>query len=391
MSQYVAIRAINRSSTIRISEWVDVSVGTIQESFPGTNEIQTVTTTSTSGSYVLSYGGQQTASIAYNATNTAFKAALADLNNLDAENISVTLSTNGSTRTYTITFTHFNAEPLSVVSSALAGTNEIQTVAVKATGGTYTLTYAGQTTAAIAYNASSATLRTRLGDLNNLDPEQISVASGISGGGRDEEGGASTRTYTITFINMNAALLVASSTSNLSGSGKSITVTQGTQGIAHSIALGQGIQGAPPVDEVQEITFVGVSSNKATDGTFTLTFNGETTGNIAHDASPQDVEQALIGIAGIGPEDVLVTGVAKTAFQIEFTGALTGTNVSEITAESKLMRSTRLSSTKDSIIDLDNETVRRELRRDYAASVNMPYIVTATNSNVNGVNLPSND
>jgi hypothetical protein len=69
------------------------------------------------------------------------------------------------------------------------GANEAQTVTVTGspTGGTFTLTYSGQTTAAIAYNASALVVQQRLFALSNIEEGQVSV-TGSNGG-----------PYTITF------------------------------------------------------------------------------------------------------------------------------------------------------------------------------------------------
>ncbi|MFI0929617.1 hypothetical protein ACH4TP_37700 [Streptomyces sp. NPDC021012] len=59
-------------------------------------------------------------------------------------------------------------------------TDEVQTVTVTGapTGGTYTLTLSGQTTAAIPYNATAAQIRTALEALSNIAPGDITVAGG---------------------------------------------------------------------------------------------------------------------------------------------------------------------------------------------------------------------
>lgn len=80
----------------------------------------------------------------------------------------------------------------SAVSAGLisdAGTDEVQTVTITGspTGGTFTLTYAGQTTGAIAYNASAATVQTALESLSNIGVGDVAV-SGSAGG-----------PYTVTF------------------------------------------------------------------------------------------------------------------------------------------------------------------------------------------------
>lgn len=58
-----------------------------------------------------------------------------------------------------------------------AGTNEVQTVSITGTptGGTFTLTFDGQTTAAIAYNANAAAVQSALLALSNLDTGDVAV------------------------------------------------------------------------------------------------------------------------------------------------------------------------------------------------------------------------
>ena len=68
-------------------------------------------------------------------------------------------------------------EPYAAVS------NEVQTVTITGgpTGGTFTLTWSGQTTAAIAYNATAATVQTALEALSNIAPGDV-VVTGNAGG-----------------------------------------------------------------------------------------------------------------------------------------------------------------------------------------------------------------
>lgn len=60
------------------------------------------------------------------------------------------------------------------------GTNEVQTVTITGTptGGTFTLTFAGQTTAAIAFNASAANVVSALEALSNIDAGDVSATGG---------------------------------------------------------------------------------------------------------------------------------------------------------------------------------------------------------------------
>jgi hypothetical protein len=72
-----------------------------------------------------------------------------------------------------------------------AGLDEVQTVTITGTptGGTFTLTFSGQTTAAIAYNATAATVEAALAALNNIRDEDITVTGGPGPG----------TAYTVTF------------------------------------------------------------------------------------------------------------------------------------------------------------------------------------------------
>ena len=57
-----------------------------------------------------------------------------------------------------------------------SATDEVQTVTLAdATGGTFTLTFSGQTTSAIAYNASAATVKAALEALSNIGVGDVNV------------------------------------------------------------------------------------------------------------------------------------------------------------------------------------------------------------------------
>ncbi|MFE9812408.1 hypothetical protein [Streptomyces sp. NPDC005548] len=61
-----------------------------------------------------------------------------------------------------------------------AGTDEVQSIAITGTptGGTYTLTFSGQTTAAIVYNATASAVQSALEALSNIAPGDIVCAGG---------------------------------------------------------------------------------------------------------------------------------------------------------------------------------------------------------------------
>jgi hypothetical protein len=76
---------------------------------------------------------------------------------------------------------------------------------------------------------------------------------------------------------------------------------------------------------------VAVSDGAAGPG-FTLSFEEETTDPLTYDATAQEVEEALEALPSIGSGNVSVSGDAGGPWSITFTGALSGTNVPELSA-----------------------------------------------------------
>lgn len=83
-------------------------------------------------------------------------------------------------------------------------------------------------------------------------------------------------------------------------------------------------------NEQQTITVTGTPAG----GTFTLTFNGATTANIAYNAAASAVVTALEALPNIGPGNVTATGGALpgTPVVVTFTNQLGKQNVSQMTA-----------------------------------------------------------
>jgi hypothetical protein len=84
-------------------------------------------------------------------------------------------------------------------------------------------------------------------------------------------------------------------------------------------------------NEVQRIT----RSVAATGGTFTISWNGQTTAAIAHNATASDIQAAMEALSNIGGGNVLVTGgpINAAFVQIEYRNALSGTNVAALTTD----------------------------------------------------------
>lgn len=107
-----------------------------------------------------------------------------------------------------------------------AGVNEVQTVTITGTptGGTFTLTLDGETTAAIAYNATAAAVQSALEALSNVAAGDLTV-SGSAGG-----------PYTVTFAGAysatNVPALTASGASLTGGTSPGVTIATPTAGVA---------------------------------------------------------------------------------------------------------------------------------------------------------------
>jgi hypothetical protein len=83
---------------------------------------------------------------------------------------------------------------------------------------------------------------------------------------------------------------------------------------------------------------IGTLTVKAGGGTFSLVFGGKTTTPLAYNASAAAVQSALQALSTIGAGNVEVTGgpgsaSGSTPYNVTFTGALSGTNVSKIFAD----------------------------------------------------------
>jgi hypothetical protein len=80
-------------------------------------------------------------------------------------------------------------------------------------------------------------------------------------------------------------------------------------------------------DEVQKVTVT------ATGGTFTLSFGGKTTGDIAENATAAKVQEELEKLSSIGSGNVTVTGNAGGPYSVTFGGKFVDKNVAQLTAD----------------------------------------------------------
>lgn len=100
-----------------------------------------------------------------------------------------------------------------------------------------------------------------------------------------------------------------------------------------------GVAEHPYAVAIQNETQLLGAESTVTGGTFTLTFDGQTTADIAWDANAATVQSALLALSNIDPGEVSVTGadLPGGVMEIEFIGSLAQTDVAEITVDSTLL------------------------------------------------------
>ena len=110
--------------------------------------------------------------------------------------------------------------------TAIGAVNEVQSVAITGTptGGTFTLTFAGQTTAGIAYNAAASAVQSALEALTNIGVGQVICAGGAL------PGAAVTVTFQGTLAGLDVPQMTASAAGLTGGTSPTVTVTTTTQG-----------------------------------------------------------------------------------------------------------------------------------------------------------------
>lgn len=110
------------------------------------------------------------------------------------------------------------------------GVREVQTITITGTptGGTFTLTFAGQTTAAIAYNATASAVQTALVALSNIEPGDVVCGGGALPG----------TPVTATFGGQYQTPATMSATASLTGgTSPAVAVAETTPGTAIDLAV----------------------------------------------------------------------------------------------------------------------------------------------------------
>ena len=256
----------------------------------GKNEKQTIVVTggAAGDKMVLTYSGQPTSELNYNDTKENIAAALKGLNNIGDNDVIVT---DGDPSGWVVEFTGALAKTDVPAIAGVCGKNEKQTIVV--TGGVandkLVLTYDGQPTGELAYDATSAEVAAALKLLSNIGDSDVTVTDGDPAG------------WVVEFTGTLAKTDVPAITGVCGKNEK------------QTIGLDDGVS----------------------DGTFTLTYVDQTTDPIAYNASALDVATALKALSNIGDNDVEVTGgPGPTAdWVVEFKGALAHTDIAALVGD----------------------------------------------------------
>ena len=257
---------------------------------------------------------------------------------------------------------------LSIATTTQGGPlNEVQRVGVTSTycltGGTFTLNYNGQTTAAISYNATAAQVQAALEALTNIAPGDVVVTKLQESMSAQEWklafqgalGGANLVQTTIDATNVSAM-----------GSKTEIEATDA--------------QGSTGGDEVQTVTL-----SNATGGTFRLAFEGYVTAPLASNATAAQVESALEALNSV--DNVTVTGNAGGPWTVTFGGTHSNTNVSRLDGDASSASNGTLVRTLSYTFDAASQlTAASDPDSSYAMSYdNLGRVVTVDNNGTSGV------
>lgn len=177
--------------------------------------------------------------------------------------------------------------------TAAAGTDEVQSLIVDATGGTFTLTYSGQTTAAIDFDATAAEIQAALEALSNIAVGDVTCAGGP----------VNTTPVTITFggtLDHRNVAAITSNAGSLTGGASTATMATDTAGVDATLA-------------------VTVKTCKTADGTFRTVDSFTTVACTDLDAGPATQRKSFTGLDRFVRVDWDLTG-AGGSFTFSVTG-----------------------------------------------------------------------
>ncbi len=346
---------------------VGATAAQVAEAFNGVSAVQTVTVSGTAGTFTLGFGSQTTGSLAYNAAATDVATALNGLSNINGA-VSVTETTTTITSSigltvpanvFTVTFggsladvavATLTAAPSNgtavAIATVLAGNPGLPSVVGAGIGGVvdvystdvavYTLvfngSFVGQAEAPVTFNYVPPS------PLPTPAPAAVTaiVNTTITGGtpaapptGWNNDGPAPVADAQIEGFSGDA---IASGriTGIATDPSDANVIYIATAGGGAWKTINSGTTWEPLFDGISAIQTVTVTG---TTGTFTLTFEGQTTGSLAYNASAADVQAALNGLSAIAGSVTVTSAVSVTgsgATQSVYTITFSGGSLFEV-------------------------------------------------------------
>lgn len=215
-------------------------------------------------------------------------------------------------------------------SPTLSSAVQVITITGAPSGGTFTLTDgAGETTIGMPYDYTAVQVQNALAALPSIGTGNVTV------------GGPTGGPYTVSFSGAlaNQAITTMTATNSFTG-GESPNVTVAT-------TVAGGVTGVPPqnpvlfdvtpaavagTDAIQTITLV----DSPTGGTFSLTYDTQTTADLDYNASFTDIQTALEALSSVGDNNVLVSGDAGGPWTVTFIGDLGAQPITALVATNSL-------------------------------------------------------
>ena len=345
---------VGGNASVSIQTLSDGNAGTNQIdsiSFPisGTHtenvdSIQTLSSMASNGTFVLtvpSYGS--TTPLPYTVGRSVLQSALEDV--VGSGNVLVTggpllYLADGTRRSLVVEFigalAGLNIGTMTTTDNAAIAT-EIQklTITGNPTAGTFTITFGGQTTAAINWNDSTATVQTKLTALSSIGAGNLACTGGpvtqvTSTGGTNEV--QKIRLPAVAIGNTPANIILTFGGQSTASFDPSLPVTSLQSDLEGLSSIGAGNINASTALYSKYVNIPGVSTvyriggppGYVDPGTFTLTIGGQTTAGFTTSVTPSALQALLQGLSSVGSGNVLVTGTVLTAanYTITFAGTL---------------------------------------------------------------------
>src|SRR6185437_1628977 len=300
-------------------------VNTIQDGagHNDTNEVQLLSTGGATGSFSLDFAGLSTGTLSVGATAGQVQSALASLPMVGANNVTVSSSTPGN---YTVIFqgalgaanqpqitfdpsSNLNGgSPTQTTLADGGGWDAVQQFTNTATVGSFVISFNGNISPFIPFNANAATIQ------QALESPQL----GIGQGNISVIPSPTANTYIVTFEGALAGVNIPPLQLFIGLATINATVT--AQGGSDS--------------QVEVVNLAG-----ATGGNFQLTYGGQTTASLAFNSTPAQVQAALAALPNIGLDgtftfgdpdphrglpNVNVTNPTAGVFYVQFAGMLAG-------------------------------------------------------------------